>query len=378
MYNSLPVPFTGATVNVNNPGLTVGTSNAAPSQVQIRNASGWVITVATINGQQMIDPYTAATVPIDVGQQSIQIIGALNAYTSLSTGYLSLQWLLPNESPTEPDGPLTSAATIATISGTITNTPQQKSVIPWTSLVFSGTGTQFHTFTINTNPTDRSVVFFMNTTASSGTVESIRTTITGNSTFNQYGQGELFQNFVSGLTLQDYIFALPVYGTIETSFTVTIAVNFGGSPGSLNMSLAAFSVPDENLITQAQILDALGNLTGINSNPFYVTSNRVETFISSGDVPVTTTAVNLITPSIGLVTVVDSITLESSAGGNGIVVFTWNGQQIGALAFASPITTPTMFNPNWHLIQPGSISVQAFTTINSIHVKMTGHMEDSL
>lgn len=123
MYNSLPQVFTGTTLTFNNPG-TKGVNAGSPVNVQVRNASGWVITVATYTGNQMIDPFTAATVPIDVGQQSIQIVGALNAYTGLS-GYISLEWLLPNETPSEPDGPLTSAATIASISGAITTQQAQ-------------------------------------------------------------------------------------------------------------------------------------------------------------------------------------------------------------------------------------------------------------
>lgn len=115
-YLSPPQLFTGTALTFPNPSI-VGSATPAVN-VQIRNATGWVMSILTLTGAQYIDPYTATTVPIDSGQQTIAVTGTLDAYPQLSNGYVYLQWLLQGESPTEPDGPLTSAATVAS---TLTN-----------------------------------------------------------------------------------------------------------------------------------------------------------------------------------------------------------------------------------------------------------------
>lgn len=107
-YLTPPVNLTGSPITFRNPG--TGGSNAPAVAVQVRNASGSVLTVNQLTGQAMIDPFTATTVPIALDQDII-VIPSFVAFGV--SGYVSAEWLLAGESPSEPDGPLTGPATIA-------------------------------------------------------------------------------------------------------------------------------------------------------------------------------------------------------------------------------------------------------------------------
>lgn len=112
-YLVAPQLVTGVLIDLKNPGNNQ--NSAPPDRIQIRNASGYVITVQSGGQNKLIDPFTAATIPANNGLDCL-INPSFNAYTNFTTGYLSAEWLLPNEDASEPDGPLTSAATIATLS----------------------------------------------------------------------------------------------------------------------------------------------------------------------------------------------------------------------------------------------------------------------
>lgn len=107
-YLTPPVNLTGSPITFRNPG--TGGSNAPAVAVQVRNASGSVLTVNQLTGQAMVDPFTATTVPIALDQDII-VIPSFVAFGV--SGYVSAEWLLAGESPSEPDGPLTGPATIA-------------------------------------------------------------------------------------------------------------------------------------------------------------------------------------------------------------------------------------------------------------------------
>ena len=66
----------------------------------------------------MVDPFTATTMAVDTGG-NVLINPSFNAYTNFTTGYVSAEWLLTNEQPSESDGPLTSAAITASVAGNI-------------------------------------------------------------------------------------------------------------------------------------------------------------------------------------------------------------------------------------------------------------------
>lgn len=112
-YISTPVAVTGAAIDFVNPGNTGYQQQVV--QVQIRNASGWVVTTPGPTGPQMIDPFTATTIPTIQGLDAV-LAPIYNAYPKLA-GYASAEWLAVGESPSQPDGPLTSAATIAALAG---------------------------------------------------------------------------------------------------------------------------------------------------------------------------------------------------------------------------------------------------------------------
>lgn len=115
-YLSPPVSITGLLITLANPGAIQNT--APPVNVQVRNASSYVITVQGQNGTNMIDPFTATTIAIATGQP-VLIDPIFDAFVTIAGGYIALEWLLAGESPSEPDGPLTGPATIAGIISTV-------------------------------------------------------------------------------------------------------------------------------------------------------------------------------------------------------------------------------------------------------------------
>jgi hypothetical protein len=266
-YLSQPFAYNGAAINIPNPGL-VGNQQPAVA-VQIRNASGWVIQVQGQTRQIMIDPFTATTVTIAQGQQSIAGIGSLDAYPG-SSGYISAEWLASGESPGEPDGPLTSAATIATISGAITTTPQEKVILsPQAfSIVCAGGGQYSQNYSVSINPTDRSIIVFITSTNFPANFSYLKAVLIGNTSGYQYGPGYQIPG-TSFTGTQEFVFGLPAYGAEETSFTLQLqAFTVGAS--TVNGTLMAFSVPDEIVDSQTQLVDANSKLMGIPNNPLTV------------------------------------------------------------------------------------------------------------
>jgi hypothetical protein len=114
-YTTAPQAVTGSIITITNPSTATGGNFVA---VQIRNASYYVLTVSGGAQQPLIDPFTATTIPIATGTNlSINPSFLTVVAGSGAQGYLSTEWLLDGEQPSEPDGPLTAAATIAAISG---------------------------------------------------------------------------------------------------------------------------------------------------------------------------------------------------------------------------------------------------------------------
>lgn len=108
-YNGAPVTVTGAVITALNPSKNLSSQPAVAAQVA--NSSPWLVNVQTQNGVMAIQPYTATSVPVAVGQDMV-ITPALQVY-NVTGGYVQLYWMIAGEHPPQPDGPLTAAATIA-------------------------------------------------------------------------------------------------------------------------------------------------------------------------------------------------------------------------------------------------------------------------
>lgn len=222
-YLSGPTTYTGTTLIVQNPGSTG--NKVPPVAVQIRNASAWVISTTTAGETYLIDPFTASTVPITSSESQISLIGTLDAYPSLPNGYVTLEWLVNGETASEPDGPLTAAATVSAIlSGNVTNTPAARQV-------FQGAYTPGVNAPMNINlqSTDRSLVVLLNTV-----LNSDRLSVIGNQSGAGYSSGTVAD------TPEDWGWSCPAYGSADTSVSLVIA-----NTTHIARTLTILALPDE-------------------------------------------------------------------------------------------------------------------------------------
>lgn len=105
MWNTTPVPVNASVMNLTNPS-TYQNSEAATS-VQIQNYSQY--TMANTLTSDLIPPNTALTIQIPLGWTPFELLVQGFQYTQ---GTVGAQWLAQGETPTQADGPLTSAPTI--------------------------------------------------------------------------------------------------------------------------------------------------------------------------------------------------------------------------------------------------------------------------
>lgn len=90
--------------------------------VQLQNSSVFVIQVVADGLQYTIQPFTAQTVPLSSTGNPITILPTQNPGGSTVGGStLTPVWLLPGEAPPMQDGPLTAAAIVAAITGSISS-----------------------------------------------------------------------------------------------------------------------------------------------------------------------------------------------------------------------------------------------------------------
>ena len=94
-------------------------STAYPNAFQISNSSPFLLVLQAGSLQITVQPYTIQTVPIPEGQSGLLVDPILNAYPGLTSGYITGTWYSENETSILADGPLTSAATIAAITGSV-------------------------------------------------------------------------------------------------------------------------------------------------------------------------------------------------------------------------------------------------------------------
>lgn len=276
-YLTPPQNVTGSILVLNNPG-TVQNS-AAPVAVQVRNASGYVLTVSALKNQ-MIDPFTATTIEIATGENLV-INPSFDAYSKLS-GYLSAEWLLPKESPTEPDGPLTSAATIASISGDVTTIPAPIAPVWSSNNLFISLGSVITSGWLNVNTIESLLCHIVCQSVSTGGGSPLVTldwSFDGsNVAFTE--QWQMHATVLSGggggttTTFVDYLPVLAPYCRFtfnDSSLKGSVLYNIGAglSPRKMNPLEIVnwnFSGLSANAATVTQYLG--GGHTGLTVNPF--------------------------------------------------------------------------------------------------------------
>lgn len=138
--------------------------------------------------------------------------------------------------------------------------PQETLVLgPEEASVTATSGAAYQSFPININPTDRSVVIFLDNTGESGTgsLAEIYATIVGVESNKQYGPGwNLANTSTDSISWSDVVVALPCYGTLETEFNLNIGIVASGGTVHQSFTITVFSVPDQNIPGQVQILDS--------------------------------------------------------------------------------------------------------------------------
>jgi hypothetical protein len=108
-----PYPVTLNIIDVEyDPAQALGAQSA---NLQVQNSSSFILSILTAGDVYTIQPFTAQTIP--VGGQPIQNTPIANPSGLTDADTITIVWLLTGESPPMDDGPLTSAATVASIEG---------------------------------------------------------------------------------------------------------------------------------------------------------------------------------------------------------------------------------------------------------------------
>jgi|SRR5215831_17291451 len=287
---------TGSALLLANPVQSI--HGAAPSHIQIRNYSPWILQ-ATSGGETFyIDPYVAMTLPIASPGSSVPVLPNFLAYPSFPQGYVEAEWLVSNEEPASPDGVI---QTIQTVTSGSVKTIGQNSSVPYNT-------TSIGPFPLQ--PSTRSIVIIVDTPSlAPGSI--VINTVTGNTSSINWGRfisvgSSQAQMAGQSLPAQKFPTAVvcPCYGAVDTSITLTVAVS---TQGNVPWSYVILETPDEIMLgTQQEPLasfDPYGVLSvgsatanaGTNSgsiipNPPTGFANRIKMFYLAAATTVTSTA----------------------------------------------------------------------------------------
>lgn len=112
----------GATTQVPNPTAQWGNPAAA---VQVQNSSAFLVDVNAGGEDYTIQPFTAQTFPLPSDGVPIAITAVENPSSLTGATHVTVVWLLNGEGPPMQDGPLTAAAIVSAITGTVQSPVQE-------------------------------------------------------------------------------------------------------------------------------------------------------------------------------------------------------------------------------------------------------------
>jgi hypothetical protein len=167
--------------------------------VQIQNASGFTLTVATSGAPYSIQPQTATTIPT-LGDGSVITITPSSGIAN-QVGTITTVWLLDEQNPPIPDGYLTSA------------TANQR-----TALSNTVNGLSTYTGNVATLGTDQSALLILHPVAGSPTYSY---SLKGNQSGILYASG----SGTLGSTASTVLGPWPIYGNLDSTLALSITNN---------------------------------------------------------------------------------------------------------------------------------------------------------
>jgi hypothetical protein len=230
--------------------------------VQVQNASAFVLTVLAGGEQFTIQAFTASTVPLAGDGQPITLTAAQNPGNVTATNLtVTLVWLLPTnsqtgfETPPMLDGPLTSAAIVAAISGTIT-TQGATTLVGSGSFIAGAGGSGYEVLGpfSNVPSTTRSVLLLLQNAAVApyqGTTISLPLIIgstTGQSWYNESYRYNTNSDLFSSSYLPIY---LPFYALEDTAFAIQLYYSNQSSQANA-IEYQVLALPDADLNGSSQ------------------------------------------------------------------------------------------------------------------------------
>ncbi len=264
MWTSPTVTTTGIAFTVVNPSLAK-TSSIAVS-VQVANASPWILNVQTLYGSVAVQPFEASTLPAPV--TNLFVTPGLQLYP-FASGTVTVAWMLDGEEPPQPDGPLTAAATIAAITGTIT-TQQSGRVVG--SASFSGSGTATISGFL---PSDQWCTLIPSNSGAINSNPTIIDNVQGSTSNITYHNQDILAGatIVSGIAFNgQWRIGFPIFGALDTSLIITSA---GTGTYGLTAIASPYPVPPmENPIQHMQLTGVTGS-TAYTLNPIGATYARI-------------------------------------------------------------------------------------------------------
>ena len=294
----------GSTATYNDPNARGGQNS---DQVQIQNASNYLLEVLTSGPPYTVQPQQATTIPTPAGGQSITITAPAGQGIQ-PAGSISLIWLLPGQTPPIPDGLLT------------TGTPAEAVVLP----PYSGTISNLVPFFSQSLPiTAQAQSLTIQIAEIVGTFPStyyVTLSVTGNSTGFVY----LSENLGA---VQNYTVTCPLFGAVET-VTVQLGFQVAGT-WSLNFYMTAIASTSPYQPTALTITPTPGSpldiveYGGLYSFPFTALTNGTTTQILS--TPDAGTAYRLHSWALNQALTAGNVSLRGPSGGQFYATMTTPG-----------------------------------------------------
>jgi len=320
-------PTAGVSFSVSDPNVWGNPSTF----VQIQNASGFTLSVATSGAPYSIQPQTATTIPT-LGDGSVITITPSSGISN-QVGTITTVWLLNEQNPPIPDGYLTAS-----------NANQREAA------AFAAPGTITTNVTVSTLGTDQSVALIFNAIAGSPTIIY---SIKGNQSGILYASGTTTLGASNSTVLGPW----QIYGNLDSTLNLSIT---NGGFSTVTGNLVAISSPVEQFVqTQG------GSNLGLGVYQYGGAKDISVSLIS------TTSPTGLLAaPSAGTVYRLHTLAITNNTGSGGGVRFYTASAPIAELHMGSQ---NNLFLGG--LLIDRAITVVSFTNVGGTGIAATAHYD---
>lgn len=244
-------PTAGVSFSVSDPNVWGKPS----SLVQIQNASGFSLTVATSGAPYTIQPQTATTIPT-LGDGSVITITPASGIAN-QVGTITTVWLLDDQNPPIPDGYLTSTSANQRVA--LSNTVN---------------GLSTYTANVATLGTDQSALLILHPVAGSPTFSY---SLKGNQSGITYASGSGTASSTASTVLGPW----PIYGNLDTTVALSITNNGLNTMDFDLLALSSISNAFTPIKGGSSIAAEVYNVGGLKRIQITTTSTAATTILSA-------------------------------------------------------------------------------------------------